>query len=67
MKYEIICEESIKGARIIRAIVEANSEDEALDNLYNDEYEDWDVKEESLDPVDMEVLSIKEINDTISD
>lgn len=64
MKYEIIYLESITGSRTIKAIVEADSEDEATDRIYDDECEDWDVKEECLDPVDIEILSINSINDS---
>lgn len=64
MKYEIIYLESITGSRTIKAIVEADSEDEATDRIYDYECEDWDVKEECLDPVDIEILSIEPINDS---
>ena len=66
MKYEIIYLETIDGTRTIKAIVEADSEDEATDRIYDDECDDWDVKEECLDPVDIKILSIKPINDSTS-
>ncbi len=61
MKYEIIYLETIDGTRTIKTILEANSKDEAVDLLYDGECEDWDIEEECLNPVDIEVLSIKPI------
>ena len=61
MKYQVNYIESFTGGREIKAFVEADSEEEARDLVYEGQIEDWEIVDENIFTEGIDIQSVKEL------